>query len=166
MFVYQDGKRTSLAIGSGDEGRAEAHAVAERINRWTTAQQRTLTASSPLPVDQALHDWLETYQPTLSLSYEIVARGLIEKHLEPHFGNRDLRDIREEDILTFAGEKLDAGKSLALVRNALSILRRVLNLYLKQGFLTANPLSRMGGLLRRMEQREAREVRQIDSFTR
>ena len=61
-----------------------------------------LTHEIGVPCDQEVRRWLDAYAPTMKPSYEILNRGLIENHLVPHFGARDLRTLSETDLLRFA----------------------------------------------------------------
>jgi integrase len=99
-------------------------------------------------------------------SYEKTVHGLIERHLVPHFGTQDLREIREEDLLGFVRVKLDAGLSPATIRNALAALARVFSLAVREGRVTRNPAARLGELMRRVGRREATEVKQVEAWTR
>ena len=47
-----------------------------------------------IPFDEYVRQWHATWAPTFSRSYEGVARRLIDKHLVPHFGSIDLREIK------------------------------------------------------------------------
>ncbi len=60
--------------------------------------------------------------------YAKLTKGLIENHLVAHFGDRDLRSLREVDLLEFIRVKLDQGLAPKTIRNSLSVLRRVINL--------------------------------------
>jgi site-specific recombinase XerC len=116
-----------------------------------------------LPCDAELRRWHATYAPTMKLSYETLTRGHIETHLAPHFRGRDLREIRETDLLAFVRAKLDQGLAPKTVRNALSVLRRVFNLLQREGRITTNPAARIGEILRQVDRSAAAEVSVIDS---
>jgi integrase len=98
-------------------------------------------------------------------SYAASVAGVIENHLAPHFGSRDLREIREEDLL-FAQAKIEAGLAVNTIRNALSALRRVCSLAVRRGDLARNPAARMGEILRRINRAQATEVEQAETWTR
>ena len=59
-------------------------------------------------------------QPIARVVGEASALGLIENHLAPFFGSKDLREIRETDLLSFARTKLEAGLAPKTIQNALS----------------------------------------------
>ena len=98
-------------------------------------------------------------------SYEELTRRLIEMHLVPHFGSRDLREINEEDVLEYVRIKLEANLSPKFIRNGLSIMRRVYNLLQRDGRVGRNPAARIGELMRRVDRRLSEEVRVTDSWT-
>lgn len=158
--------RKTKRIGPTAEDKERAEAVADALRNSGGASAGVRGPLSPLPTDRALEDWLETYQRTLKPSTEQVSRSLIRCHLAPFFADRDLREITEADLLRFADAKLAQGRSVALVENALGILRRVLNLAQREGLLDRHPATRLGELIRRLERREAREVRQVAAWTR
>ena len=103
---------------------------------------------APLPCDAALRRWHSTYAPTLKATTEASTNGLIKHHLAPFFGSTDLCELTEEDLLRFASAKLEAGLAPKTIENALAILRRVLNLSMREGLVTRNPASRIGGIMR------------------
>ncbi len=119
-----------------------------------------------MPCDAELRRWLQTYSPTMKPSYEKTVGGLIERHLVPHFGAQDLREIREEDLLGFVRAKLDAGLSPATIRNALAALARVFSIAVREGRVVRNPATRLGELMRRVDRRNATEVKQVQAWTR
>ncbi len=163
--VHYKGRRKLKKIGLD---KREAQRVVHKINaalalgKWEP-DDRKRTA---MPIDQALWDWFNAYRPTFSASFETGAKINIEKHLIPFFGTTDLRDIAEADVLRFIQTKLDAERAPATISNILSVLRRVLNLKRREGVIQRNPLENLGELMRRVDRRQAREVRQIDAWTR
>src|SRR5262245_44794065 len=117
-----------------------------------------------IPLDKHLRAWHKRYGPTFKASYEETSRGLVENHLVPFFAGGDLRELREEHLLDYVRAKLDAKQRPATVLNALSILRRVCNLAVRDGLLTRNPASRLGEIMRRVDRRSAPEVRHADAW--
>jgi integrase len=57
-------------------------------------------------------------------------------------------------------------KSAAVVRNALSLMRRVASLHVDRGLLRRNPFAKVGRIVARIERRNATEVRTVDAWTR
>jgi len=149
-------------------GRREARKDTCRGGEWSPRSRRGFLSQDltrPIPIAEAVEDWLETYRPTLSRSYEATARSLVHRHLIPFFGSQDIRDFAAPDVLRFAEQKLESGLSLSSVKNALTIVRRVLNLHVEQGVLARNPLPGLGRLLDDVADRYEKEARQPDSWT-
>ena len=94
-------------------------------------------------------------------NFTLLSQGHIDNHLVPFFGDRDLRDLRESDILEFIQAKHADGLKPATIKNALSILRRVVNLLIRDDQLSRNPLSNLGELIRRVATASASETEEI-----
>ena len=62
----------------------------------------------------------------VELSYEITSKSVIDKHLVLFFGDKDLRDITEDNLLDYIRLKLEKGIAPRTIETALSIVRRVL----------------------------------------
>ena len=107
-----------------------------------------------------------SYEPTFKPSYALSSRNVIETHLAPYFGSTDLRNLREADLLGFVKARLDAGLRPNTVRNALSCLRRVVNLHMREGTIVRNPAARIGELMRRVDRRTDLGVAVADSWSR
>jgi hypothetical protein len=93
----------------------------------------------PLPCDEAVRNWHTNYSVTVKPSYQESSKGSVENQLAPCFGRRDVGELREEDLLAFAKEKIEAGLAPNTVRNCLSVLRRVLNLLQRSGEIERTP---------------------------
>ncbi len=168
VHTHYNRKRYKLRVGATKDHKTQADKMAEKINaaialgQFKPEEQR----EKAMPCDKELNKWHTAYSPTLKLSYEQLTRGLINRHLIPHFGSKDLREIRETDLLQFVQKKLDQGLTPKTIRNSLSVLRRVYNLAQRANRITHNPASHIGELLRRVDKREATEVKTIDSWSR
>jgi integrase len=91
---------------------------------------------------------------------------MIERDLIPHFKNKDLRELGDEDLLGFVKAKLEAGQSPRTIETTLSVLRRVLSLAHRRGEISRNRALRLGETMRRVDRRAAAEVRQAEAWTR
>jgi len=96
--------------------------------------------------------------------YEEHTRGLVERHLVPHFGARDLRELREEDLLAFVQKKLErasprprsgarSGRFAARARGS------------SQRAARAEPRRWDRSARRRVAVREARETRTVEAWS-
>ena len=161
VTVHRGGRRIRRDCAT----RAEAEALCRALTAREGALDDWLSEMAPL-VGQAVRAWLEHYRGTLSPGYEATAHALIEHHLVPRLGHLPMRALGEADLIAFAEATVTAGKSPATAGNALSLLRRVCQLYVEAGLLDRNPCARVGALVARVERRHASEIRQADAWTR
>jgi hypothetical protein len=168
IFTHHNRKRTKKRIGPTKAHKRHAEEIARKINAALALGTFPTNNGKkhPIPCDAELRHWLGTYSATMKPSSEISARGLVEKHLVPHFGATDLRELQESHLLQFAQAKLDEGLSPKTIQNALAVLRRVLNLAMREGRVSRNPASRIGELMRRVDRRVAREVTEVETWSR
>lgn len=162
VTTHRAGKRTRQTFRTEAEARATADLLNGRhegADRWLEDDGLNLTI-------HALRGWYEAHKETLSKSYQQTASGLIDLHLIPHFGNTPLGQIQPERVTLFVARTMDAGKSSALAMNALSLLRRVCQLYVEAGILERNPLSRAGKQVAAVARQRAAKVPRADAWTR
>jgi len=126
VITHYEGKRKQRRVGTTAAHKREAEEMARKINAslalGTFAPDRERL--KPLPCDVELRRWHTSWAPTVKPSYEIEAGRIIRVHLVPFFGSKDVREIREEDLLRFVRVKLDAGLAPKTIRNALQVLVR------------------------------------------
>jgi integrase len=125
--------------------RAEAEAVAAEIERDLARQREEQLAGrvgfetgKPVGGERAIRWWAANYK--FKKSTAATNRSAIEHHLVPFFGDMDLRRLTHLDIRRFAESRFELGKSASTVVNALSLLRRVLNLLVEERVLESNPV--------------------------
>ncbi len=132
VFTHHAGKRTKQRLGPTKADRRRAEKIAEQITARLALGEyehpRDRKRAEPLSCAAALRGWRATYSPTMKPSYRNLTDGMIEKHLAPFFGERDVTEIREADLLDFTRAKLAEGLAPKTIRNCLSTLRRVLTL--------------------------------------
>jgi integrase len=162
------GKRYDRRIGPSKDDKRQAEEIVRKVNAAIVLGQFGLEEKKrkSLPCDKELRRWHRTHTPTMKLSYEQVTEGLIRKHLAPFFGSKELREIREDDLLAFVRKKLDEGLAPKSIHNALSVLRRVLNLAIRDGKVDRNPAARIGELMRRVDRRVSKEAREVEFWSR
>ena len=166
-YHYRDeqGRHRRKRKGFGKDGQLEAERFAAAIEARNSGRGFR-QPSDPHPLDRVLPEFVAVYRETWSRSYEQTAVGMIRNHLVPYFGDRELRDVTERDALAFAAAVLGKGCSPHVVRNCLSLLRRVMNVNTGPGRpLRENPLRDVGRICRSIEQRHETEVRQVDAWT-
>jgi integrase len=141
--VWNRGARGWFVRWKDDDGRErarkcadeqEARDVAERLNR-AEAREKLLDASAgagPLPLDELARAWRDRYAALRSKRTQVTDWSLVER-IANHFGSTDVRDPRESHVVGFSAAILGEGKSGHTAANALSTLRRVVNLAGKDG---------------------------------
>ena len=162
VVQWRDGKRTTKDYPTEEKARAVAaalDAVAESDDHYLDDDGLYLTS-------HALRGWFEKHRETLSKSYRQTASGLIERHLIPHFGSTPLPHIHPERVTEFVARTMDAGKSSATALNALSLLRRVAQLYVEAGLIDRNPLARAGAAVAAVARQREPAVRRVSAWTR
>ena len=97
-----------------------------------------------------------------------TADRLIENHLVPYFGSKDLRDVTREDVLGYIRHRLSKGSSVSTIQNGLTIVRRVFNLEMERPdpIVTHNPAAKIGKLLKQVSDATAEEVEEVDAWSR
>ena len=167
VITHAHRKRRRRRFGPTAADKRRAERAAEEINhRLALGQYKPEEREKPIPFDARLREWHRTYAPTFKYSYEITSRALIENHLAPFFGSKCLREVREEDLLRYIREKQAAGLAPSTIQNGLTIVRRVLNLAHRDGLIARNPAARVGELMKRVGNRAASEIKEVDTWTR
>ncbi len=162
VIQWRDGKRKTKDFPTEERARAAAKAA----NLADEATDLYLDSFATPAVDTALRGWFEKNKETLSKSYRQTAHGLIELHLIPHFGASYLALIQREHLTEFVARTMDRGKSKALAMNALSLLRRVCQVYVEAGLLDRNPLARVGKIVEAVGRQREDRVRRVSAWTR
>ena len=120
----------------------------------------------PLSCAVELRKWHKTYSLTMKPSYRVLADRVIENHLVPYFGDHDLRQIRESDLLDYIRVKMAKGLVPKTIKNHLSILRRVFNLLAREEVVSRNPVSRLGELMRKVGDAAATQTEEVEHWSR
>jgi integrase len=162
VFTYNGNKQTERKANSKES----AERIVSQINSEEQAADHWMVGGA-LPCDEACRGWIKTHKAELSVSTEATNRSLIENHVAPYFGSRDLRTITRDDIRAFAEERFEAELSAATITNALSVLRRVCSLHVDAGLLDINPATGCGDMVKRISRRYAGQgIREVDAWTR
>jgi integrase len=169
VLAHHDGKRKKRRVGSAKSDRRLAAQIAEKINAALLLGQFSMqpeTGPEPLRFDKQLHNWHAKYSPSLKPSYQILTLGHIDNHLVPHFGDRDMREIDEDDLLEFIRVKLNDKMSSKTIRNVLGTLRRVYSLLHAKQLVGRNPAINIGALLAQVGRSVASETVEVETWTR
>ncbi|HXZ24444.1 MAG TPA: tyrosine-type recombinase/integrase [Methanomassiliicoccales archaeon] len=143
--VYDNGREWKEPVGPD---RTEAEAVTAQIERDLSRRRKDRLAGricfepgASVNGERAFRWWAANYR--FKRSTAATNRSALEQHLVPFFGDMDLRYLTHLDIRRFADSRFEAGKSEATVSNAVSLLRRVINLLIETQVLSCNPVPRM-----------------------
>ena len=114
--------------------RKEMTAILREIDRGTYLTPQKIT------VGQWLDEWLDTYAVTQvkPLTYQSYA-AVIKNHLKPAFGAVSLQSLRGSHVQKLYNEMLAKGRNAKTVINVSAVLRKSLDVAMKQGLITSNP---------------------------
>ena len=168
IFTHHRGKRTKKRVGPTQADKRAAEKLAREVNAALVlgTYRHAAVRDAPVRCQVELRRWHSSYGPTMKPSYRALTGGLIDNHLAPYFGDGDLRELRESDLLAYVKAKLGEGLAPKTIRNAMSVLRRVMTLLEREGRLDRNPAARIGELMRRVDQAALPETSEVDSWTR
>src|SRR5262245_36311348 len=102
VVAHHDGKRWKKRVGSEKEAAKEAAKELQR--RLATGEldgKPEAEREDALPFDAHLRDWHLRHSVTFKPRYQESSQIVIENHLVPFFGPKDVREIREADLLDF-----------------------------------------------------------------
>jgi len=164
---WSGNKKKDRRIGATRADKRLAEEIAKKINgALAIGVFQPENEPEPIPFGPHLRNWHRLYSVTFKPRYQETSLGLLETHLIPFFGDRDLRSISEKDLLEYISVKLDAGLAPATILNGLSIVRRVLNLAISDDLIVKNPASGLGKLMQRVDRGVASEVRVVEAWSR
>ena len=167
--THYHGRKRDRRIGATKADKRRAEKIAEQINARLVLGEFApdpQPETQPVPFDRYVTGWHTRYSVTFKPRYVETSRSLLDLHLIPFFGSRDIRGIEVADLLDYVRAKLDAGQRPATMQNALSIVRRVLNLAVRDGLVVRNPANGVGRLIARVARREDCDVPVADAWTR
>jgi integrase len=166
VVVHRDGVRRWHRLGPTKADKREADRLAKRINAELTLRPHGADEmqNRRLPVESVLRAWVQTHGVTMKPGYRAGVQSIIERHLVPHFGQKDVRELRDADLLAYIRAKLDAGLSATTVANHLKALARTCALLHREELISRNPAARVGELVARVKRSTATEQREVDAW--
>jgi len=146
-------------VGPGDAGREEAELLAAEMQRLDRQHgDRFLAwhrAGDPLPLDRTVRDYVHHHRNAVGSSTALRYAQFGER-LVARLGDRDLRDLREEDIAAFVSAEHGDGRAADPTINACVLLRSVMRASLaardasRIPHLAEDPLPRITRIARRV----------------
>lgn len=167
VVVWKDGLRKVRKFGAGEAGKERAEAFAAALRMEIRRELGGDVEAGPaVPADRGLELWLRGAGPAMKKGTETLYEGAIRRHLIPHFGTKDLRELTHADLVAFANEAAAAkGLAPSTIRNALMALRLACKAHFRLRFRHGdNPFDGLGRKLRGMELRQGRGLEPRDSW--
>jgi integrase len=164
--THVNGEKIDKRFGRTAEDKRAAQDLARELNHLIALKQWPPKREEPLPIDLELRRWLDAWTPAMKPGYQALVAGVIDTHLAPFFGSKDLRQLREEDLLRYVRAKLADGLAPPTIRRHLASLQRVVSIAHREGKIPRNPAARLGELMRRVERVAAREAPEAEAWTR
>jgi len=155
-----NGKKREKRFGPTSKDKNAALKTAEKINAKMLLGEYDPNRRNQkrLPCTPQLQEWLDAYRPTLKRTTEKLFEGFIRNHLSPHFGDRDLQEIGERDLVEFVAVMQAKGRAPGTIKNNLSFLRQVYNSLIRDEKLIKNPASNLGRIMRSVQNASAKET--------
>jgi len=168
VVVHYKRHRQMRAIGPTAEDRRRAESLARKVNASIELGSFGLgkRGEGTVHCDRELDRWFEGYMPTFKPTTRKLYAGVIENHLKPHYGDRDLRELREIDMLDFVAAMQAKGLGPKAIENSLSCLRRVCTLLVADERLLRNPVANMGAIIRQVRNASATETTEREAWNR
>jgi len=160
VFINWKGKRKAKSFGKNKKA---AQLFAEKMTyRLNEAEQEGKVVAFGLStkimpmVKDYLTKWKETYaKPNCKPStYRGYARA-IEQVLIPQFGHALLNEVEREHIRTLIADLTQQGKARNTIENCLVPLKAVYYQAMEEGFVSHNPVARLGRIFKRKKDRRA-----------
>jgi integrase len=149
LVIDYRGKRKTRVIGSDRK-------IAEEVRRQVEAKLALGdtgifgTAQRSMPTFGTYADeWLKDYarlecKKSTADGYE----GVLRQYLRPRFGTKRLDEVKRDDIKSLINDLIARELSRNTVRNALCVIRGMLNQAIEAGLIEANPAARLGRFTR------------------
>lgn len=141
LFIDHQGRRKAKCVGVSKRA---AEAAAAKIAAKLALGEFNLDASArqSRPFDAYYLAWLDSYARThckasTCAEYDSVYRT----HLLPHFGKRDIADIKREDVKALIAAIAAKGRTRGTIMRVLAPFREMLNHALEDGHVATNPAS-------------------------
>jgi integrase len=85
-------------------------------------------------------------------------RSILDKHLEPAFGEKPINEISRPDIKNFIFKKIKAGMSISRAKRIKATLSGIFSHAVEDGLILANPAARLDKFLNAKDQSLSHEI--------
>ncbi|MCL2659447.1 MAG: site-specific integrase [Acidobacteriaceae bacterium] len=149
VFINHNGQRKAKCVGTSRSAATKVKLALEE--KLVLGDLGVLVGgSSQMPnFDDYATRWKQEYavnscKPSTNDSFESVMKN----HLRPRFGKCRLDQIKRASIKSFIADAIAKGMARSSIRNAISILRSILNYAIDDELLESNPATNLGKFTR------------------
>jgi integrase len=127
------GRRISKGFKTKAEAQEWLRSMQTQVERGFDYQAGKITLAEYLP------QWLESHAVSLRPKTADQYRRVIEKHILPHIGDIQVKNLRIARVEQFYGELVQSGLGVRTVRIVHAILHNALEKALRYGLVVSNP---------------------------
>ncbi len=135
IVYYVDGRQRWKSLGPVTRKEAERH-LREILNQ---IQDGTFRDLKPISFREYAKKWLEFHRANVKPSSYDSYRSVVNSHLVKAFGDHALSAIARPSLRQFTADLLETGRAPKTARNVLTILHKILEDALEDGYLRSNP---------------------------
>ena len=158
LYIDHNGKRKAKKIGRDKRTALEA---AKQIGaKLVLGDVGLLEKKEPCTLfREYASTWLDGYVKTaLKISTYRGYKSILEHHLLPAFGHRNVAEITKLEVKSFFFEKIKAGVSVSRVKRIKATLSGMLSQAVEDGVVSANPASKLDKILKSKDQNLNNEI--------
>jgi integrase len=158
VLVDYHGRRKSKCIGSREAAEQVRHQVEAKLALGDLSVLDTADDKKP-NFNTYADGWLKDYariecKTSTADGYE----GVLDQYLRPRFGKKLLNEIRRDDVKALINDLIGNELSRNTIRNALCVIRGLLNYAIEEGLIESNAAARLGRFTRSAKTAEAKGV--------
>jgi integrase len=159
VFVNHNGQRKAKCVGENRAAAVQVKRVLEaKLALGDIGILGEADAKMPIFGDYADH-WLKDHARLVCKKSTIDGyESVLRQHLRPKLASKHLDEIKRIDIKSLITDLIAKGLTRATVRNALSILRSILNQAIEDGLFESNPAANLGRFTRAARTSEIKGV--------
>jgi integrase len=144
VFINHHGQRKAKCIGENRSAAVQVKRALEAKLALGDIGVFAKVAQKPLFGDYA-DLWMKHHAPLLCKPSTLDGyASVLRQHLLPRFSLKRLEEIRRNDIKGWIAELIEKDLTRSTIRNALSILRGILNQAIEDGLVDSNPAASLG----------------------
>ena len=169
VFVNHMGRRKAKRIGTDRKAAEQVKRVLEAKLALGDLGLMEDTAANRPEFGTYADAWLKEYaQMECKASTANGYQGVLRQYLRPKFGFKHLDEINRQDVKSLISDLIAKDLSRSTIRNAVSVLRGILNQAIEDGLLDSNPAVNLGRFTRSAKATEIKGIaltpEEVDKF--